>query len=82
MSSHLFGATSSPGCANVALRKMADDYEGDCGAEAADFIRNNFYVDDGLKSVPLSSDAIALIGSTRALCKKGGFRLHKIISRL
>ena len=80
MSSHLFGATSSPGCANVALRKTADDYEGDCGAEAADFIRNNFYVDDGLKSVPSSSDAVALIDSTRALCKKGGFRLHTIIS--
>jgi hypothetical protein len=52
MSSHLFGATSSPGCANVGLRKTADDYEKICGTKAADFVRNNFYVDDGLKSVP------------------------------
>ena len=80
MSSHLFGATSSPGCANVGLRKTADDYEKICGTEAADFVRNNFYVDDGLKSVPSPSDAISLIESTETLCKKGGFRLHKIIS--
>ena len=80
MSSHLFGATSSPGCANVGLRKTADDYENDCGAEAANFVRDNFYVDDGLKSVPSPSDAVALIESTKTLCQKGGFCLHKIIS--
>ena len=51
MTVHLFGATSSPGCANFALKKVASDYEDQCGAEAADFIRNNFYVDDSLRSV-------------------------------
>ena len=80
MSSHLFGATSSPDCANVGLRKTADDYENDCGTEAANFVRDNFYVDDGLKSVPSPSDAVALIESTKTLCQKGGFCLHKIIS--
>ena len=49
---HLFGATSSPSCANFALKKTADDYEEEFGAQAANFIRHNFYVDDGLKSVP------------------------------
>lgn len=80
MSSHLFGATSSPGCANVCLRRTADDYERDCETEAANFVRDNFYVDDGLKSVPSPSDAVSLIESTKTLCKKGGFHLHKIIS--
>ncbi len=65
MSSHLFGAISSTGCPNVALRKTADDYEKDYGTEAANFIRGNFYIDDGLRSVPTPSDVITLIESTR-----------------
>ena len=79
MSSHLFGATSSSGCANVGLRKTTDDFEGICGIKAADFVRNNFYVDDGLKSVPLPIKAIDWIESTGSLGKKGGFHLHKMI---
>ena len=31
MTVHLFGATSSPGCANFALKKVASDYEDQCG---------------------------------------------------
>ena len=80
MTAHLFGATSSPGCANVGLKTTADDYETECGSQAANFVRDNFYVDDGLKSVSTPSNAIDLIQKTKTLCKKGGFRLHKIIS--
>ena len=35
---HLFGATSSPGCANFAPKTTADQYEESCGREAADFV--------------------------------------------
>ena len=49
MTAHLFGATSSPSVANFALKKAADNYE--CESDAAKFIINNFYVDDGLKSI-------------------------------
>ena len=80
MTAHLFGATSSPGCANVGLKTTADDYETECGSQAANFVRDNFYVDDGLKSVSTPTNAIDLIQKTKTLCKKGGFRLHKIIS--
>lgn len=38
MTVHLFGATSSPGCANFALKTTADQYEESCGREAADFV--------------------------------------------
>ena len=31
MTVHLFGAGSSPGCANYGLKKIADDYEEECG---------------------------------------------------
>ena len=71
---HLFGATSSPGCANFALKSTANDFEEEFGASTADFLRNDFYVDDGLKSVPLVDEAVKL------MCSKGGFRLHKFVS--
>ena len=80
MTVHLFGATSSPGCANFALKTTADQYEESCGREAADFVRRNFYVDDGLKSVQFVEEAKELIKNTKSLCQKGGFRLHKFTS--
>ena len=76
----LFGANSLPGCANFALKTTADRYEETCGSAVANFIRRNFYVDDGLKSVPSVEQAKELIKNTKSLCQKGGFRLHKFIS--
>ena len=80
MTVHLFGAASSPGCANFALKRIATDHEDEFGHDAANFVRDNFYVDDGLKSVPTVAEAIKLIESTRKLCAKGGLRLHKFTS--
>ena len=79
MTVHLFGATSSPGCANFALKTTANHYKGVCGKEAADFVRKDFYVDDGLKLVASVEQAKSLISSTKSLCQKGGFRLHKFV---
>ena len=45
MTVQLFGATSSSGCANLALRTAADDGINEFGVEAASFITENFYVD-------------------------------------
>ncbi|KAK3748954.1 hypothetical protein QZH41_006840 [Actinostola sp. cb2023] len=80
MTVHLFGAVSSPGCANFGLKKAADDFREEFGNKAAEFVKEDFYVDDGLKSVPSVGEAIDLIKDTKALCEKGGFRLHKFIS--
>lgn len=74
MTVHQFGATSSPGCANLALRTAADDGVNEFGVEAASFIKENFFVDDGLKSV------IVLIKNSTEMRMKGGFRLHKFTS--
>ena len=68
MTAHLFGATSSPGCANVGLKMIADDYERECGSQAANFVRDNLYVDDGLKSVSSPTNAIYRIQKTKMLC--------------
>ena len=80
MTVHLFGATSSPGCANFTLKRTADDFEELFGSEPATFVKKDFYVDDGLKSAPSATEASALIKSRKSLLAKGGFNLHKFIS--
>ncbi|XP_028417981.1 uncharacterized protein LOC114542688 [Dendronephthya gigantea] len=80
MTVHLFGAASSPGCSNFALRSAADDNEETVGEEAAKFLRRNFYVDDGLKSVSTVNAAVQLIRDVKEMCKRGGFNLHKFTS--
>ncbi|XP_064632518.1 uncharacterized protein LOC135490878 [Lineus longissimus] len=80
MKVHLFGAASSPGCANLGLKQAAMDNKHEFGTEAADFICHGFYVDDGLKSVPTIQEALQLIKGSKGICAKGGLRLHKFLS--
>ncbi|XP_063967807.1 uncharacterized protein LOC135157132 [Lytechinus pictus] len=80
MNVHLFGAASSPGCSNFALKQIAKDYADEFGHDASDFIQNDFYVDDGLKSVSTEDEAIDLIMRTRKICERGRLHLHKIVS--
>ena len=80
MTVHLFGAASSPSCANFGLRQIAKDYKNKHGLEAARFIQDDFYVDDGLKSVPTELAAIKLSEDSKDLCAEGGLRLHKFMS--
>lgn len=77
---HLFGAVSSGGCANYALRQTADDCEAQFGPEVAETIRRNFYVDDMLKSVNEVTKAKTLVAGVQAGCASGGFRLTKFVS--
>ena len=72
MKVHFFGASSSPGCANFALKKAADDGGEEFGNDAESFIRRDFYVDDGLKSVPTAQKAVDLIKSSQKICAKAG----------
>ena len=81
MTVHLFGATSSPSCANFALKETANDFEGEYGEQAAEFIRKDFYVDDGLKSVPTTASAVELVKKVKAMSHQGGFNLHKFSPR-
>ena len=77
MDVHLFGATSSPSCANFALRKSADDNRGEFPEDIINAVKRNFYVDDCLKSVKSSGCAIDFVVQLRHLLSKGGFRLTK-----
>ncbi|XP_028408667.1 uncharacterized protein LOC114531224 [Dendronephthya gigantea] len=80
MTVHLFGAASSPGCANYALKRTADDNEDQLGTKAADTLRRNFYVDDSLKSTPTVDETVGLVKDVQEMCCKGGFNLTKFIS--
>lgn len=80
MTVHLFGATSSPSCANFALRKTAEDNVMDYDPEVINTVKRNFYVDDCLKSVPTSNEGIRHAKDLRNLLAKGGFNLTKWVS--
>ena len=80
MTVHLFGAASSPGCSNFALKTTPDDNEETVGSAAAEFLRRGFYVDDGLKSVPTVEKAVELVRSVKEMCRRGGFNVHKFVS--
>ena len=80
MTVHIFGATSSPGCSNFALKVTANDNEQELGSTAAAFLRRDFYVDDGLKSVESVGEAVDLIENVKEMCKRDGFNLHKFSS--
>ncbi|XP_074624370.1 uncharacterized protein LOC141882312 [Acropora palmata] len=80
MLAHLFGAISSPACANFALRKTAEDNRESFSPEVTNTVKKNFYVDDCLKSLPSEPNAIAHVNSLRSLLSRGDFRLTKWIS--
>ena len=58
MTVHLFGAVSSPACANFAVRKTAEDNAENVSADVINTVRWNFYVDDCLKSLPSVEDVV------------------------
>ncbi|XP_065115485.1 uncharacterized protein [Paramisgurnus dabryanus] len=79
MKVHLFGATSSPGCANYGLKHLAKEYES-MYPLGSKFITTDFYVDDGVTSVASTEEAVQVAREARQLCALGGLRLHKFIS--
>lgn len=77
---HLFGAKSSPSCANFALKKTARDHALDFDPQTVDTVYSNFYVDDCLKSVATVNQAKHLSRQLCELLSRGGFRLTKWMS--
>ena len=80
MEVHLFGSTSSPNAANFALRRTAQDNDGDFGHEVIDTVLKNFYVDDCLKMVSSRAVAVRLRVELCGLFFRGSFRLTKWLS--
>ncbi len=80
MKVHLFGAASSPGCANFGLKHLAAKGAGKFSEATVRFIQRNFYVDDGLTSLDSEAEAVQLVREARDLCNTGKLRLHKFIT--
>ena len=76
---HVFGAKSSPTCANYALKRVAIDNEDEFPI-AAKTIQNNFYMDDFIKSVETPEEAIKVFKQLQPLLSKHGFELKKWIT--
>ncbi|XP_026113195.1 uncharacterized protein LOC113091779 [Carassius auratus] len=80
MTVHVFGNSPSPAVAIYALRRAAEYGEADYGMDAKDFVLRNFYVDDGITSVPTEREAIDLLKRTQAMLSKSSLNLHKVAS--
>ncbi|XP_064635761.1 uncharacterized protein LOC135492944 [Lineus longissimus] len=80
MNVHLFGAASSPSCANLALRKLAEDYRENYSEKTIKAILKSFYVDDCLESIKSEVKAIPHVKELTGICNQGGFRLSQWLS--
>ena len=76
---HVFGAKSSPTCANYALHQVARDNAKNDEA-LVKTVQRNFYMDDFLKSVKTSQEGIDIYNRVREVLSKGGFKLTKWIT--
>ena len=73
MKVHIFGAISSPSCANYALRRCASDHAGEYEQEVTDAVSHDFYVDDFVKSVNDEAQAVKLVVGIIKILAEGGF---------
>ena len=73
---HIFGAKSSPTCANFALQRCATD-NADGSERASHIACHNFYMDDLLVSLKSKDDAASIRVELTSLLAKGGFKLTK-----
>ncbi|XP_072028356.1 uncharacterized protein [Amphiura filiformis] len=80
MKVHVFGAISSPTCANYALRRCAMDNADKYDTHVIEAILHDFYVDDFVKSVKEESTAGRLVTGVKECLAKGGFNLVKWMS--
>ena len=58
----------------------ARDGESEFGTEAMNSLLHDFYVDDFIKSYPLTEVAKSSVKAVTGLCKSGGFNLRNFIS--
>lgn len=85
---HIFGAISSPSCANFALRSAICDHEDSKlkidksyrSKHSCDAIIDAFYVDDLMKSTSDDEKAVKYFSDVSEMLIKGGFNLTQLVS--
>ena len=80
MQTHVFGARSSPCCADYALRATATDHLTNAGDHVVRTVFKNICVDDACCSFKLVDAAISSVSQLSSLLKSGGFHLTKFLS--
>ena len=75
----MFGANSSPTCANYALMRVGLENQREYPI-AAKAIQNNFYLDGFIKSVETPEEAIEVFNQLQPLLSRHEFQLKKWIS--
>ncbi|KAG1924823.1 hypothetical protein F2P79_025910, partial [Pimephales promelas] len=80
MTVHVFGNSPSLAVAIYALRRAVELGESESERDAKNFVFRNFYVDDGITSVPTEKEAIDLLKCTQAVLAKSSINLHKVAS--
>ena len=80
MNVHLFGNGPSPAVITFSLRKTTLEGAQPYGEEVKNFVHRNFYVDDGLASLPNGEEAVELITNAQNVLVTSNLRLHKIVS--
>ncbi len=81
MKVHVFGNSPSPAVATYGLRRAVDLGGNTYDMDVQNFVGRDFYVDDGLTSLPTVDEAIELMRKAQhAMLSGGNLRLHKITS--
>ena len=76
---HTFGNKCSPAVATWGLRYTTRSDFARSKPDAVKYIKENFYVDDGLASATTVEDAIRTLRDARAILDQYHIRLHKIL---
>ena len=72
----------APHMPTFGLRKTVNHGEEEYTREVKQFVNRNFYVDDGLASVPSAREAIDLVEETQTALATRNLRLHKVVSNV
>lgn len=75
---HFFGNSPFPAVAIFSLQQSVQCCETESDLDVKQFVTRNFYVDDGLKSLPTVEMAVTLLRKTCDILAKSNLRLHKI----
>ncbi|XP_053577874.1 uncharacterized protein LOC128667035 [Bombina bombina] len=80
MKVHVFGNSPSPAIAIYGLRQIAKQGKSEYGEDVEQFILRNFYVDDGLASVPTEAEAVSLLQRAKDMLAGSNLKLHGVAS--
>ena len=77
---HVFGARSSPSCANFALKNTVNLNPSKFSLESQGSVQEDFYVDDWVKSVDSVCEGKQLVREVTAMVSQAGFELASFSS--